>query len=90
MMPRPWAVFCLKWPKKVGIFSNIPEKNVKNYLQSGFRSYIIIRHGKKSVVKNTTHPVIAPPRVLCKKGGQCEMIGVEDKTKGEKLCLSYL
>ena len=36
---------------------------------------------KRAVTFNTTHPVIVPPSA--KNGGQCEMIGVEDKTKGD-------
>ena len=38
---------------------------------------------------NATHPVIGCPRA--RKGGLTEMIGVEEKQKGEnQKCLSYL
>ncbi len=41
----------------------------------------MVRHGNFTRDNYTTHPVIVPPSALM--GGQCKMIGVEEKTKGE-------
>ncbi len=76
-------------PKSFINYGNISQFFRKKYLQNGFTSIIMVRHGLLPIVIYTTHPVIVPPSV--RKNGQCEMIGVEDKTKGEnQKWLSYL